>query len=68
MTDFVLHGGIIFLLTILQIPLPYLILLMIGKEIADFLDYGLFSNDDIVYGMIGWLLGIISLYLYRKIK
>lgn len=82
--DFLLHLTIslfaTFLLTLLFLfkiikeetyykLITVLILTMIGKELYDYLDYGLFSLKDLLYDMLGLIFGMsigITLHKYRK--
>lgn len=62
--DLLLHGGIGLLLGIFQVHWGIVLALIVGKEIYDYLDYGLFSWSDIIYGVVGYLIGAVLSFIF----
>lgn len=66
MTDLLLHGCGGLLLGLLGIPLLWFLFLAIGKEVIDFLDYGLFSCLDLLYGLLGFVIGWYTIRFFKS--
>lgn len=66
--DKILHFGVCLLLTLVigyfSLPLAFLAVLVtgVGKEVYDYLDYGLFSIGDLIADILGFIIGL-SIYL-----
>ena len=56
------------MLGLLGLPMAFFLLLAFGKEFFDWATYGLFSVSDLLYGIIGFLVGWYLVKFWRTMK